>query len=159
MVSAHEVELKEGWFDMAKPSDKAKKEMYEETRENKSHLSKAENAKEMTKKAREKEAAKKKQDTADKVYKESYRQYTKEENNPNADFPKADRSLYRIGDRLGDVVRGVGKKFGSNQMTSRDDEAQMKARRDVKGFKKGGKVKGRRGDGICSRGRTKGRMV
>lgn len=146
---------------MPKPSDKAKKEMYEETRENKSHLSKAENAKEMTKKAREKEDAKKKQATADKVYKEFYRQY-QFESDPRRSI--GEKQLYKIGDRMGDALRKVGKTVapGFNEMTSRDDEAQMQARKDVRGYKKGGSVKakkGRRGDGICSRGRTKGRMV
>jgi hypothetical protein len=46
-------------------------------------------------------------------------------------------------------------------MTSLDDEEQMKARRDVKGYKKGGKVSSAsaRADGIAQRGKTKGRIV
>ena len=69
-------------------------------------------------------------------------------------------------DGVGDKVRAVGKFFGTNRMTSMDDEAQMQARKDVKGYKKGGMVKKSkpkatksRGDGIAQRGKTKGRMI
>jgi len=149
---------------MPKPSDKAKKEIIEEMNENKRHAAKAELAVEKAKKAREEKKAKKKQELADKVYKQWYRKYTTEENNPRSEYPNADRAIYRFQDRAGDVARKIGATIvpGFNRMTSRDDEAQMKARKDVKGFKKGGSVKakkGRRGDGICVKGKTKGRMV
>jgi len=42
------------------------------------------------------------------------------------------------------------------RLMKKDDKASGGS---VKKMAKGGKVKGRRGDGICSRGRTKGRMV
>jgi len=50
--------------------------------------------------------------------------------------------------------------MGTNKMTSQDDEAQMAARKDVKGYKKGGKVgsASKRADGIAVRGKTKGKM-
>jgi len=44
-------------------------------------------------------------------------------------------------DSMGDVARSVGKKMGVNNMTSRNDEAQMEARKDVKGYAGGGKTK------------------
>jgi len=145
MVSAHAVELKEGWSDMAKPS-KTKKEMREEANENKRHLSKAENAKEMTKKARE-EA--KKEQYIDVYYPPANEAEMKEMAKKKAQptriyFPPAFDQAEET------------RKYEAQM---RKDEAQMRARKDVKGFKKGGKVKGRRGDGICQRGRTRGRMV
>jgi hypothetical protein len=46
-------------------------------------------------------------------------------------------------------------------MTSMDDKAQMKARKDVKGYAKGGKVSSAssRADGCCIKGKTRGKMV
>ena len=76
-----------------------------------------------------------------------------------------DTAGYTMGkfyDSVGDKARSVGKFFGTNQMTSQDDEAQMQARKDVKGYKKGGSVKSsasKRADGIATKGKTKGRMI
>jgi hypothetical protein len=66
-------------------------------------------------------------------------------------------------DKIGDSLRSVGKNvFGSNRMTSKDDEAQMQARKDVKGYKKGGMTKMAKGgsassraDGCAQRGKTR----
>jgi len=87
-------------------------------------------------------------------------------------------SFSKFTDTVGDKMRGVGKLFGSNRVTSQDDEAQMQAREDVKGYKKGGMpmkngkpafmqkkmmgggmAKYAKGGGIESRGKTKGMMV
>ena len=71
-------------------------------------------------------------------------------------------TVNKFADSVGDKARSVGKFFGTNQMTSRDDEAQMQARKDVKGYKKGGSVKSsasKRADGIATKGKTKGRMI
>lgn len=66
-------------------------------------------------------------------------------------------------DALGDLARKAGKAMGTNKMSSQDDEAQMAARKDVKGYKKGGKVKAssasKRADGIATKGKTKGRII
>jgi hypothetical protein len=143
-------------------SDKAKKQMKEET--NREAIVAEGKRKEQQLKNRKQglEEKKRKDELADKVYKDAYKKYQEEENNPNSRFPNADKALYRFGDKVGNVARKIGKKFGSNQITSRDDEAQMQARKDVKGFKKGGSVKKSstsRGGGIAQRGKTKGRMV
>ena len=50
-------------------------------------------------------------------------------------------SLSKFTDTVGDKMRGVGKLLGSNRVTSMDDTAQMQAREDVKGYKKGGFMK------------------
>jgi len=122
-------------------SDEAKKQMREET----SRAAKVAEAKkkeqQMKKKEQELKEKKRKSELANKVYKDEYKKYQKEENNPNSRFPKADKALYRFGDKVGDVARKIGKKFGSNRVTSQDDEAQMQARKDVKGFKEGGKIR------------------
>tara|TARA_R110002012_G_C11617514_1_gene608642 strand:- start:333 stop:857 length:525 start_codon:yes stop_codon:yes gene_type:complete len=45
-------------------------------------------------------------------------------------------------DKVGDWARrNIGERFGVSGVTSADDKAQMQARKDVLGFKKGGKVK------------------
>lgn len=67
--------------------------------------------------------------------------------------------LRKFGDTIGDKVRGVGEFFGSNKMTSMDDKAQMKARKDVKGYAKGGMTASARADGIASRGKTRGTII
>jgi len=76
-------------------------------------------------------------------------------------YGQLNRNADRNSDYLGDKVRSVGKFFGINNMTSKDDEAQMQARRDIKGYKKGGSVgsASKRADGCCVKGKTKGRMV
>ena len=73
------------------------------------------------------------------VYDSSVRKYQKEKylNPPDTVSGSLDKGL----DTMGDAVRSIGKVFGSNKMTSMDDEAQMAARKDVKGYKKGGRVK------------------
>ena len=149
---------------MAKPS-KAKKEMREEANENKRHLSKAENAKEMTKKAREE--AKKERDTE--IYHRLW-PHTEVKQGENAQptriyFPPANEAEMA-------------------EITKKIREAQMKADKDAEGFKKGGMVKkgyhkmpdgrmmkdsahkkmakkstaSKRADGICVKGKTRGRM-
>lgn len=73
-----------------------------------------------------------------------------------------DESATKFMDNVGDKLRGLGKSLGVNNMTSRDDEARMKARKDIKGYKKGGMVKSSasaRADGCAIKGKTKGRMV
>ena len=156
--------------DGGKISVKTKKEMRETTSKAAKVAEAKKKEQQMKKfvagKAQERKENKRKRELADKVYKDAYKKYQEEENNPNSRFPNADKALYRVGDKVGDVARKIGKKFGSNRVTSQDDEAQMQARKDVKGFKEGGKVKKMahggsvgRGDGCAQRGRTKGRMV
>ncbi len=94
----------------------------------------------------------------EKVYNAQVRKYEKELrlNPPGTVSGAMDKGL----DRMGDVVRAVGKTVGSNRMTSKDDDEQMKARMDVKGYKKGGKVSSAssRADGIAMRGKTRGKI-
>jgi hypothetical protein len=94
----------------------------------------------------------------EKVYNREVAKYEKELklNPPGTVSGAMDKGL----DRMGDAVRAVGKTLGSNQMTSLDDDEQMKARMDVKGYKKGGAVKSAssRADGIAQRGKTRGKL-
>ena len=94
----------------------------------------------------------------EKVYNREVAKYEKELklNPPGTVSGDMDKGL----DRMGDAVRAVGKAFGSNRMTSLDDDEQMKARMDVKGYKKGGAVKSAssRADGIAQRGKTRGKI-
>jgi len=94
----------------------------------------------------------------EKVYNREVAKYEKELklNPPGTVSGAMDKGL----DRMGDAVRAVGKTVGSNQMTSLDDDEQMKARMDVKGYKKGGAVKSAssRADGIAQRGKTRGKL-
>ena len=94
----------------------------------------------------------------EKVYNREVAKYEKELklNPPGTVSGAMDKGL----DRMGDAVRAVGKTLGSNQMTSLDDDEQMKARMDVKGYKKGGAVKSAssRADGIAQRGKTRGKI-
>jgi hypothetical protein len=72
-------------------------------------------------------------------------------------------------DALGDLARKVGKAMGTNKMSSQDDEAQMAARKDVKGYKKGGITKkmasgGKvsqlaKANGIAVRGKSRGTLI
>jgi len=92
------------------------------------------------------------------VYEQSARKYEREKMlNPDGVNKFLDKGL----DTIGDKVRSVGEFFGSNRMTSMDDKAQMKARKDVKGYAKGGKVSSasKRADGCCIKGKTRGKMV
>jgi len=88
------------------------------------------------------------------VYEQSARKYEREKIlNPDGISKSLDKGL----DNIGDKVRSVGEFFGSNRMTSMDDAAQMQARKDVKGYAKGGKVSSasKRADGIAIRGKTR----
>jgi hypothetical protein len=67
--------------------------------------------------------------------------------------------LRKFSDTVGDKVRSAGEFFGSNKMTSMDDKAQMKARKDVKGYAGGGMTASSRADGCCTKGKTRGKMV
>ena len=90
------------------------------------------------------------------VYDNSVREYRQQKylNPPDTINGSLDKGL----DTIGDVARSVGKAFGHNKMTSMDDEAQMAARKDVKGYKKGGITASSRADGIAQRGKTRGKM-
>ena len=92
------------------------------------------------------------------VYEQSARKYEREKVlNPDGVNKFLDKGL----DTIGDKVRSVGSFFGSNRMTSMDDAAQMQARKDVKGYAKGGKVSSasKRADGCCIKGKSRGKMV
>jgi len=94
------------------------------------------------------------------VYNESVKNYQNELRlDPKEENPVG-YSMRKFFDTVGDKVRSLGKAVGSNKMTSLDDKAQMQARKDVKGYKKGGSVgsASKRADGIAQRGKTKGRM-
>ena len=104
---------------------------------------------------------------AKKVYDESVDDYEREKKY-NSDG--LNKRILKGMDNVGDAVRSVGKFFGTNRMTSQDDTAQMQARKDVQGYKKGGKVKkmasggkvssaSKRADGIAKKGKTRGKMV
>ena len=67
--------------------------------------------------------------------------------------------LRKFSDTMGDKVRGVGEYFNINNMTSMDDKAQMKARKDVKGYAGGGMTASSRADGCATKGKTRGKMV
>ena len=102
------------------------------------------------------DAAKKARDDAKSkaVYDQSVKKYEREKIlNPDGINKSLDKGL----DTIGDKIRSVGEFFGSNRMTSMDDKAQMKARKDVKGYAKGGKVSSasKRADGIAIRGKTR----
>jgi hypothetical protein len=91
------------------------------------------------------------------VYEQSVRQYEREKIlNPDG----INKSLDKGFDNVGDAARSVGKFFGSKNMTSMDDDAQMQARKDVKGYAKGGSVgsASKRADGIVQRGKTRGKV-
>jgi len=91
------------------------------------------------------------------VYEQSVRQYEREKIlNPDG----INKSLDKGFDNVGDAARSVGKFFGSKKMTSMDDDAQMQARKDVKGYAKGGSVgsASKRADGIVQRGKTRGKV-
>jgi hypothetical protein len=89
------------------------------------------------------------------VYEQSVKKYEREQKlNPDG----LSKSLTKGLDNVGDVMRSVGKTFGSNRMTSMDDNAQMQARKDVKGYKSGGMTASSRAVGIAQRGKTRGKM-
>ena len=114
--------------------------------------------------AAEAAAKKEKQDaTAKRQYERSVKTY---QNELQLDPPDANPVGYAIRkgmDSAGDTVRSAGQYVfvgdDKNRITSADDAAQMQARRDVKGYKKGGAVKKfARGGGIEVRGKTRGRI-
>ena len=89
------------------------------------------------------------------VYDQSVKKYEREKIlNPDGISKSLDKGL----DNIGDKVRSVGEFFGSNRMTSMDDKAQMKARKDVKGYAGGGMTASKRADGIAVKGKTRGKM-
>ena len=90
------------------------------------------------------------------VYDQSVKKYEREKVlNPDGISKSLDKGL----DNIGDKVRSVGEFFGSNRMTSMDDKAQMKARKDVKGYAGGGMTASSRADGCATKGKTRGKMV
>lgn len=104
------------------------------------------------------DAAKKARDDAKSkaVYDQYVKKYEREKLlNPDGINKSLDKGL----DAIGDKIRSVGEFFGSNRMTSMDDKAQMKARKDVKGYAKGGMTASRRADGIAVRGKTRGTII
>jgi len=103
-------------------------------------------------------------------YDRSVRDYERELALDPADKNPIGYNLRKFGDTVGDKMRGAGEFLGINNMTSMDDKAQMKARQDVKGYKKGGMTKkmasggkvssaSSRADGCATKGKTKGTMV
>ena len=96
-------------------------------------------------------AAKKKKATGDAVYEKYVNQYQREEDRTGID-KKADKFFDKVGDKVrGSAVGRYAKSKGTGTF-SRDDEAQMQARKDVKGYKKGGKIRGygmARGGKVC----------
>ena len=87
------------------------------------------------------ETALQKKATADAVYEKYVNQYQREEDRTGFD-KKADTFFDKVGDKVrGSAVGKYAKSKGTGTF-SRDDEAQMQARKDVKGYKKGGKIRG-----------------
>lgn len=105
---------------------------------------------EVEKKDKKAEKLKKNKEQA---YKQSKKIYEAEESLPEGSIRK---KIAGATDKIGDKIRGssvgkLAKKMGTGTF-SRDDEAQMKARKEVKGYKKGGKVRGygmARGGKVC----------
>jgi len=107
---------------------------------------------------REAKAQSKKEAMAQRAYKEAVAMYENELRLDPQDTNPIGYKIRKFEDKIGDKVRSIGKNvFGTNQMTSMDDEAQMQARKDVKGYKAGGKVSSasKRADGIAIRGKTR----
>ena len=102
-------------------------------------------------------AAKKKKTIADKkaradaktkknVYKNSVRQFQNQQD--RGEKSSFDKKAGKMADNVGDYFRGTFLNKGNN-LTSQDEKAKMRARKDVLGYKKGGKV---RGAGIAKKG-------
>jgi hypothetical protein len=102
----------------------------------------------------------KKDKLANKVYNEKAAEYRKELDLDPPDTNPFGYGARKLEDKIGDKVRSVGKFFNSNRMTSLDDEAQIKARQDIKGYKAGGKVSSAssRADGCATKGKTRGKI-
>ena len=82
----------------------------------------------------------KKKATGDAVYKKYVNQYQREEDRTGVN-KKADKFFDNVGDKVrGSAVGKFAKSRGTGTF-SRDDEAQMQARKDVKGYKNGGMAK------------------
>ena len=92
-------------------------------------------------------------------YDKSVKDYEKELALDPPDKNPVGYKLRKFSDTVGDKVRSAGEFFGSNKMTSMDDKAQMKARKDVKGYASGGMTASSRADGCCTKGKTRGKMV
>ena len=103
----------------------------------------------------------KKDRLASKVYNQKAAEYQKELDLDPPDTNPFGYGARKLEDKIGDKVRAAGRFFGSNRMTSQDDEAQMKARKDIKGYKAGGMVSSasKRADGCATKGKTRGKMV
>ena len=95
-------------------------------------------------------AAKKKKTIADKkakadaikrkrVYKNSVRQFQNQQD--RGEKSSFDKKAGKMADDVGDYLRGTFLNKGNN-LTSQDEKAKMRARKDVLGYKKGGKVRG-----------------
>ena len=85
-------------------------------------------------------AAKNKKATGDAVYKKYVNQYQREKDRTGVN-KKADTFFDKVGDKVrGSAVGKFAKSRGTGTF-SRDDEAQMQARKDVKGYKNGGMAK------------------
>ena len=97
------------------------------------------------------ETALQKKATADAVYERYVNKYQREEDRTGID-KRADTFFDKVGDKVrGSAVGRYAKSKGTGTF-SRDDEAQMQARKDVKGYKKGGKIRGygmARGGKVC----------
>ena len=91
---------------------------------------------------REAKAQAQKEATAQRAYKQAVADYERELRVDPEDTNPFGYKMRKFEDKIGDKMRSIGKNvFGTNRMTSMDDEAQMQARKDVKGYKKGGMAK------------------
>ena len=73
------------------------------------------------------------------VYKNSVRQFQNQQD--RGEKSSFDKKAGKMGDDVGDYLRGTFLNKGNN-LTSQDEKAKMRARKDVLGYKKGGKVRG-----------------
>tara|TARA_R110000744_G_C18890647_1_gene507920 strand:- start:33 stop:509 length:477 start_codon:yes stop_codon:yes gene_type:complete len=88
------------------------------------------------------EKVKKAEDKAKKVAEAKYNKEYKKSLNEYASRKARGESKKNIIDKVGDFSRDkIGGAFNTNRLTSQDDKARMQARKDILGFKKGGKVK------------------
>ena len=120
---------------------------------------------------REAKAQAQKEATAQRAYKQAVADYERELRVDPQDTNPVGYKMRKFEDKIGDKMRSIGKNvFGTNKMTSMDDEAQMQARKDVKGYKKGGMAKKpakkmmgggmyAKGGGIEVKGKTKGKII
>ena len=73
------------------------------------------------------------------VYKNSVRQFQNQQD--RGEKSSFDKKAGKMADNVGDYFRGTFLNKGNN-LTSQDEKAKMRARKDVLGYKKGGKVRG-----------------